>query len=448
MNNILIIDDEEKLRSLLGRIIKNEGFEVFEAGTLKEGEKLLSLKQIDVLLCDVKLPDGNGVDFVLNTKRLYPLIETILLTAYGNVADGVQAMKNGAFDYITKGDDNDKIIPLIYKAFEKVSLQKRVEQLQVLVSKKYNFDSILGNSDAIIESINLAKRVAPTEATVLLLGETGTGKEVFAQAIHNNSNRREKPFLALNCSAFGKELLESEIFGHKAGAFTGAIKDKKGLIEEASTGTLFLDEIGEMHIELQSKLLRVLETSEFIKVGDTKPTKVSVRIITATNRDLQQEVKDSKFREDLYYRLNVFTITLPPLRDRKKDIPVLADHFLKIYSSKINQKVSRMSDEFLANLSKHDWKGNIRELKNVMERAVILCDDEELTIQNLPLDVQLAATIEHSNKQMSAFELASVEKLHIQRVLNHCKGNKTEAAKLLNIGLTTLYRKIEEYKIG
>jgi len=448
LNNILIIDDEEKLRSLLGRIIKNEGFEVFEAGTLKEGEKLLSLKQIDVLLCDVKLPDGNGVDFVLNTKRLYPLIETILLTAYGNVADGVQAMKNGAFDYITKGDDNDKIIPLIYKAFEKVSLQKRVEQLQVLVSKKYNFDSILGNSDAIIESINLAKRVAPTEATVLLLGETGTGKEVFAQAIHNNSNRREKPFLALNCSAFGKELLESEIFGHKAGAFTGAIKDKKGLIEEASTGTLFLDEIGEMHIELQSKLLRVLETSEFIKVGDTKPTKVSVRIITATNRDLQQEVKDSKFREDLYYRLNVFTITLPPLRDRKKDIPVLADHFLKIYSSKINQKVSRMSDEFLANLSKHDWKGNIRELKNVMERAVILCDDEELTIQNLPLDVQLAATIEHSNKQMSAFELASVEKLHIQRVLNHCKGNKTEAAKLLNIGLTTLYRKIEEYKIG
>ena len=444
---ILIIDDEEKLRNLLARIIRAEGFEVLEAGTLKEGTKILASKPVDVLLCDVKLPDGNGVEYVLNTRSLHPTIEIILLTAYGNVSDGVQAMKNGAFDYIIKGDDNDKIIPLLNKAFEKVSLQKRIEQLEEQVGHRYNFDSILGSSTLIQESINLAKRVAPTEATVLLLGDTGTGKEVFAQAIHNSSSRAGKPFMALNCSAFGKELLESEIFGHKAGAFTGALKDKKGLIEEASTGTLFLDEIGEMHIELQSKLLRVLETSEFIKVGDTKPTKVSVRIIAATNRDLQQEVQDGKFREDLFYRLNVFTIFLPSLRDRKKDIPVLANHFLLIFSTKINRKVTKMSDDFLATLTKHDWKGNIRELKNVMERAVILCDEQELTSQNLPLDMQLA-TDDNGNKQLSAFELASVEKLHIQRVLNHCKGNKTETAKLLNIGLTTLYRKIEEYKIG
>ena len=447
LKTILIIDDEEKLRNLLARIIRAEGFEVLEASTLKEGSKLLATKQIDVLLCDVKLPDGNGVEFVLITKNVYPALEIILLTAYGNVADGVQAMKNGAFDYIIKGDDNDKIIPLLSKAFEKVGLQKRIEQLEEQVGKRYNFDSILGSSTLIQESINLAKRVAPTEATVLLLGDTGTGKEVFAQAIHTNSARAGKPFMALNCSAFGKELLESEIFGHKAGAFTGALKDKKGLIEEASTGTLFLDEIGEMHIELQSKLLRVLETSEFIKVGDTKPTKVSVRIIAATNRDLQQEVQDGKFREDLFYRLNVFTIFLPSLRDRKKDIPVLANHFLRIFSDKINRKVTKMNDEFLANLTKHDWKGNIRELKNVIERAVILCDEHELTTQNLPLDMQLASN-EKNNNHLSAFELASVEKLHIQRVLNHCKGNKTETAKLLNIGLTTLYRKIEEYKIG
>ena len=246
------------------------------------------------------------------------------------------AMKNGAFDYITKGDDNAKIIPLLSKAIEKVKLQKRIQQLETQVGKKYNFDSIIGTSKSIQDAISLAQKVAPTDATVLLLGETGTGKEVFAQAIHNASARTGKPFMALNCSSFSKELLESEIFGHKAGAFTGALKDKKGLIEEAGSGTLFLDEIGEMPFELQSKLLRVLETSEFIKVGDTNTTKVDVRFIAATNRDLQQDVKEFKFREDLFYRLNVFTILLPPLRERKKDIPALAEYFFKIFSAKTN----------------------------------------------------------------------------------------------------------------
>jgi two-component system NtrC family response regulator len=444
-STILIIDDEEKLRSLLTRIITLEGFTVIEASNLKAGLKILEKDQIDVILCDVKLPDGNGVEFVKGIKPKFPLIEIILLTAYGNIADGVQAMRNGAYDYITKGDDNDKIIPLLNSALEKVQLQKRIEQLEQQVGKRYGFESILGSSTLIQEAITLAKKVAPTDATVLLLGETGTGKEVFAQAIHNGSKRAGKPFMALNCSAFGKEILESEIFGHKAGAFTGAIKDKKGLIEEATTGTLFLDEIGEMHIELQSKLLRVLETNEFIKVGDTKPTKVNVRIIAATNRDLQQEVKEGKFREDLFYRLNVFTIFLPALRDRKKDIPVLAQHFLKIFSQKSNTKIANASKDFLEHLQQHDWKGNIRELKNIMERAVILAEGTELTIESLPIELQ--TTNLNTQGTLSAFDLASVEKLHIQRVLNHTKGNKTETAKLLNIGLTTLYRKIEEYKI-
>ena len=315
---VLIIDDEEKLRTLLARIIRLEGFTVLEAENLKAGGKLLEKEDVDVVLCDVKLPDGNGVDFVRDIKSRHTSIEIILLTAYGNIADGVKAMKNGAFDYITKGDDNDKIIPLLARALEKVQLQKRVQQLEQQVGKRYTFDGILGDSPLIKEAIDLAKRVAPAEATVLLLGETGTGKEVFAQAIHNGSKRVGKPFLALNCSAFGKELLESELYGQKAGAYTGAANDNKGLIEEANQGTLFLDEIGEMHIDLQAKLLRVLETNEFIKVGDTKSTRVDVRIIAATNRDLQQEVSTGKFREDLFYRLNVFTISLPPSATAKR----------------------------------------------------------------------------------------------------------------------------------
>jgi two-component system NtrC family response regulator len=442
--NILLVDDEEKLRALLKRIIALEGFSIYEANNLKAANKILEKENINVVLCDVKLPDGNGVDFVLLAKRKFPSLEIILLTAYGNIADGVQAMKNGAFDYIIKGDDNDKIIPLLNRAIEKLQLQNRIVHLENQVARRYSFENILGESSLIREAISLAKKVAPSDATVLLLGETGTGKEVFAQSIHNASKRSGNPFLALNCSAFAKELLESEIFGHKAGAFTGAVKDKKGLIEEADGGTLFLDEIGEMHFELQSKLLRVLETNEFIKVGDTKSTKVDVRIIAATNRDLQQEVNEGGFREDLYYRLNVFSIHLPALRERKKDIPLLADHFMKVFARKADQKIESMSKDFLEHLKQHEWKGNIRELKNVMERAVILADCPQLTVGSLPLELQ---TTNYKPQTLSAFDLASVEKLHIQRVLNHTKGNKTETAKLLNIGLTTLYRKIEEYGI-
>jgi len=442
----LIIDDEEKLRALLARIIRLEGLTVLEAETLKAGSRQLEKEDIDVVLCDVKLPDGNGVGFVKDVKVKYPAVETILLTAYGNIADGVAAMKNGAFDYITKGDDNDKIIPLLARAMEKVQLQKRVAQLEKQVGKRYTFDAILGNSPLTAAAVAMARKVAPTDATVLLLGETGTGKEVFAQAIHHGSKRANKPFMALNCSAFGKELLESELFGHKAGAFTGASKDKRGLIEEANQGTLFLDEIGEMHIDLQAKLLRVLETSEFIKVGDTKSSRVDVRIIAATNRDLQQEVLEGGFREDLFYRLNVFTISLPSLRDRKKDIPAIAEYYLRFFNRKSNKRIDGMSKDFLDHLQQHEWKGNIRELKNIIERAVILSDGPQLTVDNLPSELQ--GTGLHVVGPLSAFDLASVEKLHIQRVLNHTRGNKTEAARLLNIGLTTLYRKIEEYKLS
>lgn len=443
--SVLIIDDEEKLRSLMKRIITLEGYHVLEVGTIKAAQKLLEKEEVDVIICDVKLPDGSGVDFSRTLKEKHPSLEVILLTAYGNIPDGVQAIKNGAFDYLTKGDDNNRIIPLLNRAFEKVQLQKRIEKLELQVGKKYSFDSILGSSRVIKEAIEQAKKVAPADTTVLLLGETGTGKEVFAQAIHNNSKRAGKPFVALNCSAFSRELLESELFGYKAGAFTNAVRDKKGLIEEANNGTIFLDEIGELPLDLQSKLLRVLETSEFIKVGDTKPTKVNVRIITATNRDLKEEAGKGQFREDLYYRLNVFAITLPPLRERKKDIPVLTDYFVGFFSAKTNQKKLAISDAFIEKLQLHEWKGNIRELKNVLERAVIMAGGEELAVAHLPFEIQ---TNEKPVHTLSAFDLASVEKLHIIRVLHHTRNNKTEAAKLLNIGLATLYRKIEEYQIS
>jgi two-component system NtrC family response regulator len=441
LRRVLIIDDEEKLRTLLTRIISLEGFEVLEAGDCKTALKKLEQHDIDVVLCDVKLPDGNGVELAKKIKEKFPIPEIILLTAYGNIPDGVQAIKNGAFDYITKGDDNNKILPLLYRAIEKVDLAKRVQQLEKQLADKHSFGKIIGKSKPILKAIELAKKVAVTDTTVLLTGETGTGKEVFAQAIHQGSLRAKQNFVAINCSAFSKELLESEMFGHKAGAFTGASNDQKGLFEEANKGTIFLDEIGEMSLELQAKLLRVLETGEFIRVGETKPTKANVRIIAATHRDLQKEIEQGRFREDLFYRISTFQIQLPPLRERIVDIEPLANSFIHAASIKTNKKIKSASPEFIEAFKKHPWKGNIRELKNVIERSLILCDDE-LTVDHLPIELQKSDNTNTKGKILSAFDLASAEKIHIQKVLNYTNGNKTKTAELLNIALTTLYRKL------
>ena len=332
MSKILVIDDEVQIRSLLARMLGLEGYEVCQAGDCKAALKQLETQSPDVALCDVFLPDGNGVDLVLNIKKLAPNVEVILLTAHGNIPDGVQAIKNGAFDYITKGDDNNKIIPLISRAVEKAKMNVRLEKLEKKVGQMYSFDSILGESKALREAVLLAQKVSVTDVPVLLTGETGTGKEVFAQAIHYSSKRSKQNFVAVNCSSFSKELLESEMFGHRAGSFTGALKDKKGLFEEANNGTIFLDEIGEMAFELQAKLLRILETGEYIKIGDTKPTRVNVRIIAATNRNLQEEIRVGHFREDLFYRLSVFQVHLPSLRERAGDIKILATAFAKSFS--------------------------------------------------------------------------------------------------------------------
>jgi DNA-binding NtrC family response regulator len=420
-----------------------EGFDVQQAEDCKNALKKMEQNDIDVVLCDVKLPDGNGVELVKKIKDKFQIPEIILLTAYGNIPDGVQAIKNGAFDYITKGDDNNKIIPLLYRAIEKVDLTRRLQKLEKQLEERYSFDKIIGNSKLIQKAIELAQKVSVTDTTVLLTGETGTGKEVFAQAIHQASSRNKQNFVAINCSAFSKELLESEMFGHKAGAFTGATKDKKGLFEEANNGSIFLDEIGEMSLELQAKLLRVLEAGEFIRVGESKPTKVNVRIIAATHRDLQKEIELGHFREDLFYRISTFQIHLPPLRERVIDIETIASYFINSFSIKTNKKIKSVSTDFYEYLKQHQWKGNIRELKNVIERSVILCDDE-LRVEHLPIELQKHNTL-NNNKTLSAFELASAEKLHIQKVLNYTNGNKTKTAELLNIALTTLYRKISEF---
>ena len=442
MNGIvLIIDDEKKICSLLSRIIELEGFKTLQANTGKEGINLLKNNDVSIVISDVKLPDVNGVALVKDIKSLKPYTEVINLTAYGTIADGVLAIKNGAFDYLVKGDDNEKIIPLLYRAMEKANLQQRIFELDKKVNSKHSFATIIGQSKALKEAIDLAKRVSKTDTTVLLLGETGTGKEVFAQSIHQESPRAAKPFIALNCSGFSPELLESELFGYKAGAFTGANKDKKGLLEEANGGTLFLDEIGEMNLDLQAKLLRVLENQSFIKVGDTLTQQVNVRVLAATNKDLKVEAAEGKFRADLYYRLSVFTITLPPLRERKGDIPALAAYYLSEFSIRVNRPELKMTDNILSAFQQYNWKGNIRELKNVIERLVILSDGAQLNTAALPPDFF------EFTPQENKFNLNQIEKQHIQKVLIHTKGNKTETSRLLGIGLTTLYRKIEEYGI-
>jgi len=443
MSNLLIIDDEDKLRSLLKRILELEDYQVYTVGNAQAALTLLQKESIDVVLSDVKLPDMNGLDLLEQIKSLYPSIEVVMLTAYGTIDDGVMAIKKGAFDYITKGDDNDRIIPLIKKATEKSLLQQQVLKLENRIYHKFSFESILGNSLLLKTAISLAKKVAVTSTTVMLLGETGTGKEVFAQAIHAASNRKNKNFVAINCSGFSREIMDSELFGYRAGAFTGATKNTKGLFEEADQGTMFLDEIGELPLEVQAKLLRVLESGTFLKVGDTQEKKVNVRLITATNRDLKKEVNEGRFREDLYFRICTFSIELPSLRERKEDIVLLANFFAFEYGKKLGIPIKQLAQDFLDRIIEHAWKGNIRELKNIMERSVILSEEGIITAKFLPEDIRNS----YLPPAIAQIDLASIEALHISDILRLTNGNKAEAARILKIGISTLYRKIEEFGI-
>lgn len=445
MAKILIVDDEPDISRILAKKLELEGHDVQTADSGTMGLRTLEEEEFDVAITDVRLPDVSGVDLTTVIKARYPDVEVICLTAFGNISDGVRAIKNGAFDYLVKGDDNDRIPSTVGRAAEKARLQHRVRRLEGTIRQQRGFDAITGTSAAIRRAVDLGLRVAATDATVLLTGETGTGKEVFAQAIHAESNRSGEPFVAINCSALGRDILESELFGHKAGTFTGATRDKKGLFEEANRGTLFLDEVGELSPDLQAKLLRVLESGTFIKVGETKETRVDVRIIAATNRNLVQEVQEKRFREDLYFRLSVFHIPLPSLNERREDIALLVDLFLVRFSAKLTKRITGISDDFLRRVEDHNWTGNVRELRNVVERAAILCEGETLTADLLPFDFNRGTKEENGQERNGSLRLKDVEREHIARVLQEANGNRTKTAELLGISISTLYAKIKEY---
>jgi DNA-binding NtrC family response regulator len=449
---ILIVEDETSLRELLTKILGLEGFKVFSAATVKEGIDIIKNDDIYLVITDVMLPDENGIEFTKWIKSNHPVIEVIIMTAFGNVKDGVKAMKLGAFDYITKGDGDDKLPLLAGKAVEKAILRRQLTELEYRLESRSSFAKIIGKSTAVNNLIELAKKVAVTDTTVLLLGETGTGKELLAEALHLASRRRKGPFIAINCAAIPKDLQESELFGHKKGAFTGANTDKKGYFEVADRGTILLDELGAMSADLQAKLLRTLENRTINRVGDTTPIPIDVRIVAATNSDLFGNTMDNEFRKDLYYRLSTFTIELPSLRERIDDIPLLALHFMSVNAEKIGKNIQSMTKQYLDRLQRYPWPGNIRELKNVIERSVILEDNQELTEETLPKEFLTsspnAIKVESNGSKDAGGELSdlkSVEKHHILRVLDGADGNKSEAAKKLDIGLATLYRKLKEY---
>lgn len=447
---LLIIDDEAPLRQAIARMLELEGYTVRQAPDARRGLEDLAqhADEVLVVLSDVKLPDGYGLDLLPRYRAKAPLAEIILLTAYGTIPDSVRAMKEGAFDYLTKGDSDDQLVVVVDRAVEKARLRRRVAELEQQVGAQYTFESMIGSSAALLEAQRLARRAAPTDSTVLLEGPTGAGKELFAQAIHQASARRGKPFVAVNCSAFPKDLLESELFGYKKGAFTGALADKKGLLEAAHGGTLFLDEIGELELSVQAKFLRVLETQQFTKLGDTRPTTVNVRLVAATNRNLQQEAAAGQFRPDLYYRLAVFTVPVPGLNERRADVPILAEYFLKFFAAKLGSPLRGLEPEALEQLRRHDWRGNVRELRNVLERAVILADGELLTTDDLPTEFHHFRPDPATPADADDRTLRTMEKHQIAKVLHETGGNKMEAARQLGIGTKTLYRKIQEYGIG
>ena len=442
MSKILIVDDEVQIRTLLARMMELEGYEVCQAGDCRAALKQLELQSPDVALCDVFLPDGNGVDLVLAIKKAAPNVEVILLTAHGNIPDGVQAIKNGAFDYITKGDDNNKIIPLISRAVEKAAMNARLEKLEKKVGQAYSFDSILGESKSLKDAVLLAQKVSVTDVPVLLTGETGTGKEVFAQAIHYSSKRARQNFVAVNCSSFSKELLESEMFGHKAGSFTGALKDKKGLFEEANNGTIFLDEIGNLSYEVQIQLLRALQERKIRPVGSTQEVSVDIRLVSATNENLEQAIEKGTFREDLFHRINEFTLRMPDLKERKEDILLFANFFLDQANKELDKHLIGFDAKASQALMNYHWPGNLRQMKNIVKRATLLAQSSFITL--LELGTELLETPASSNTSI-ALRNEETEKEHILEALRQTGNNKSKAAQLLNIDRKTLYNKLKLY---
>ena len=441
---LLLVDDDEQLRQTLARRFQKLGMSVTEAASAEAALPVLSQKRFDVALLDLHLPGMSGVEFLDRLKAEQPEVEALMFTAHGSIDTAIQAMKRGAYDYLTKPFHLPELEIHIQKAFEKGQLVRREwQRVEVLryESPRYR---LIGASAAMQRVVQLIEKVAPTDSTVLVRGASGTGKELVARAIHFNSARRDNPLVTINCAALQESLLESELFGHEKGSFTGAVAAKPGLVEVAEGGTLFIDEVAEIAPSLQAKLLRVLEDGHYRRVGGTSEHLANVRILAATNKPLEEEQKAGRFREDLYYRLNVVTIPLPPLRDRRQDLPQLIEHFLT--TRQIGPERSRVNDEALAALTAYDWPGNVRELANVLERAQILAEDHLITPDDLP-DAILGSLPPPSSSGGDPRHLRTVERRHIDLVLQQEKGNKVQAAKALGISRRALYRLLEKHHL-
>ena len=447
-NSILLVEDDDSLRVTQAMYLKREGFEVTAVGSGSEALRRIASTQYHAVVTDLRLDEVDGLQVLAAVKEKSPETEVILLTGFGSVDTAVEAMKAGAYDYLTKPVDPDDLVITLKKAVERLQLRRQVAYLQKEVAQQAGIGQIVAVSPEMQEIMRLIQQVAQNDATVLIEGESGTGKELMARYIHHSGLRASGPFVAINCGALPENLLESELFGHVKGSFTGAIKDKKGLFEVADGGTLFLDEIGETSPSFQVKLLRVLEDGTFRRVGGTAEHRVNVRIIAASNKDLASLVPKGQFRRDLYYRLKVIPIYLPPLRKRVADIKPLAEHFVSHYANHMGRRHSSLSAPAINRLQAHTWPGNVRELENAIERALIFCQGEEIQPADLPLEACMPPVEDFESAESSAdLAMETMEQVHIRKVLEHCQWNKSRAARELGIGYNTLWRKMKRYGI-
>jgi two-component system response regulator PilR (NtrC family) len=446
---ILVVDDEQIIRESLSFILKKEGYSVEEAGNGKDALAKHELNAFDIIITDIEMPEMKGVELLKQIRQRTPQALVVIITAFGSVETAVQALREGAADYILKPINFDDLLYRVKKLCDYHALIIENSLLRQELQRTYDFEQIIGQSMPMKKVFEVIKRVARSEGTVLITGKSGTGKELVARAIHYNSPRREKRFVPINCGAIVDTLFESELFGHKRGSFTGATMDKEGLLKVADGGTVFLDEVSEIPIQLQVKLLRALEQKEITPVGMTDPINIDVRIIAATNRDLRKEVENGKFRDDLYYRLNVVEIDLPSLTERPEDIPVLAQHFLEAFKKQMSKPIQGFTNEAMRALLQYQWKGEVRELENVIERSVIFCDEDFIGIDHLPEYMRPAEDISNVSSGHGSLKDAvkSFERQFIQQTLAAYGQNKEVAAKVLGVSLSSLYRKIEELQI-
>jgi len=447
---ILIVDDEEGMRRLLVRVLGKEGYQATAAESGAEALRCIAGENFDLVIADIQMPGMNGLELLAELKSFDPALPVVVITAYGTVESAVQALRSGAYDYLTKPFEIDDIKLTVAKALERERLLAENRYLHQELQERYPFTGIIGSSQAMQRVFEVVDSVAPTNTNVLITGESGTGKELIARSIHQRSHRREQPFIVLNCAALSEGVLESELFGHEKGAFTGALATRKGRFELAHQGTLFIDEVGEMPASAQVKLLRVIQEHEFERVGGTRTIRSDVRLVAATNRNLEELVKKGVFREDLFYRLNVVNIELPPLRERREDIEALAGHFLQKFQRETGRPVHQLSPRALSCLLAYEWPGNVRELQNAMERAVVLCKGESITPRDLPQGIQGPEQIclELPDNGGSLTEiLEDLERQLIVQTLARQNGSQTRAAEVLGIKRTTLRYKMEKYRL-